>query len=80
MTPALLQHFAVLVTMHDARTHHRTAMSHRPSQFDMDKVYTTLKQFVRDWSAEGAPERDKCKTSTPPPSAWPMLHGHVTYG
>ncbi|ELU06434.1 hypothetical protein CAPTEDRAFT_141416 [Capitella teleta] len=27
------------------------------SEFDMDKVKTTLKQFVRDWSAEGAEER-----------------------
>lgn len=24
----------------------------RPSEFDMDKVYTTIKQFVRDWSVE----------------------------
>jgi carnosine N-methyltransferase len=27
---------------------------------EMEKVYSTLKQFVRDWSAEGAFERDKC--------------------
>jgi carnosine N-methyltransferase len=26
----------------------------------MDKVYTTLKQFVRDWSAEGSAERERC--------------------
>ena len=32
----------------------------RPSQFNMDKVYTTLKQYVRDWSTEGAAERDRC--------------------
>lgn len=30
------------------------------TQGDMDRVYTTLRQFVRDWSLEGAPERDKC--------------------
>jgi carnosine N-methyltransferase len=27
---------------------------------DMEKVYSTLKQFVRDWGSEGAFERDKC--------------------
>ncbi|XP_078576459.1 carnosine N-methyltransferase-like [Branchiostoma floridae x Branchiostoma japonicum] len=31
-----------------------------PREFDMDKVKTTLKQFVRDWSAEGKVERDAC--------------------
>ena len=30
------------------------------SQGDMDRVYTTLRQFVRDWSTEGQGERDKC--------------------
>ncbi|EDO34821.1 predicted protein [Nematostella vectensis] len=30
------------------------------TSFDMDKVYTTLKQFVRDWSEEGANERKAC--------------------
>ncbi|XP_031573020.1 carnosine N-methyltransferase-like [Actinia tenebrosa] len=28
--------------------------------FDMDKITTTLKQFVRDWSEEGRAERDAC--------------------
>eukprot|EP00730_Choanoeca_flexa_P017363 TRINITY_DN8351_c0_g1_i2.p1 TRINITY_DN8351_c0_g1~~TRINITY_DN8351_c0_g1_i2.p1 ORF type:complete len:368 (+),score=63.26 TRINITY_DN8351_c0_g1_i2:1026-2129(+) len=28
-----------------------------PTEFDMDKVYTTIKQFYRDWSAEGQEER-----------------------
>ncbi|KAJ8036238.1 Carnosine N-methyltransferase [Holothuria leucospilota] len=28
--------------------------------FDMEKVKTTLKQFVRDWSSEGKAERDAC--------------------
>ncbi len=27
---------------------------------DMDKVRCTLRQMVRDWSAEGATERDEC--------------------
>lgn len=26
----------------------------------MDKLRSTLKQFVRDWSAEGKAERDAC--------------------
>ncbi|GAB0204457.1 carnosine N-methyltransferase [Grus japonensis] len=30
------------------------------STFDMDKLKSTLKQFVRDWSEEGKPERDAC--------------------
>jgi len=32
----------------------------RPPQHEMDKVYTTIKQFVRDWSTEGKAERDAC--------------------
>ena len=31
-----------------------------PSEFDMDKVKSTLKQFVRDWSEDGAEERRQC--------------------
>ena len=30
------------------------------SEFDMDKVKTTVKQFVRDWSNDGKNERDAC--------------------
>lgn len=33
---------------------------YKPTDFDMDKLRSTLKQFVRDWSAEGAVERDQC--------------------
>ncbi|KAF9446460.1 N2227-domain-containing protein [Macrolepiota fuliginosa MF-IS2] len=32
----------------------------RPSESDMDKLRSTLKQFVRDWSVEGKSERDAC--------------------
>ncbi|TRY81920.1 hypothetical protein DNTS_013384 [Danionella cerebrum] len=33
----------------------------RPSStFDMDKLKSTIKQFVRDWSEEGRTERDTC--------------------
>ncbi|KAI5119470.1 hypothetical protein M0805_007204 [Coniferiporia weirii] len=33
---------------------------YRPTDFDMDKLRSTLKQFVRDWSEEGKVERDAC--------------------
>ncbi|KII91865.1 hypothetical protein PLICRDRAFT_682358 [Plicaturopsis crispa FD-325 SS-3] len=33
---------------------------YRPTDFDMDKVRSTLKQFVRDWSREGIEEREAC--------------------
>ncbi|KAJ7272424.1 N2227-domain-containing protein [Mycena rebaudengoi] len=33
---------------------------YRPTDFDMDKLRSTLKQFVRDWSVEGKDERDAC--------------------
>jgi hypothetical protein len=32
------------------------------SSMDMDKVKTTLKQFVRDWSQDGEQERLVCYT------------------
>ncbi|KAJ3515949.1 hypothetical protein NLJ89_g1445 [Agrocybe chaxingu] len=32
----------------------------RPAEFDMDKLRSTLKQFVRDWSEEGEAERETC--------------------
>ena len=31
-----------------------------PLVMDMDKVKTTLKQFVRDWSEAGQEERETC--------------------
>jgi carnosine N-methyltransferase len=33
---------------------------YRPTDFDMDKLRSTIKQFVRDWSEEGKEERDTC--------------------
>ena len=30
------------------------------TDFDMDKVKTTVKQFFRDWSSQGQKERDAC--------------------
>ncbi|KZV96043.1 N2227-domain-containing protein [Exidia glandulosa HHB12029] len=32
----------------------------KPTEHDMEKVRSTIKQFVRDWSDEGKPERDQC--------------------
>ncbi|NP_001089556.1 uncharacterized protein LOC734612 [Xenopus laevis] len=31
-----------------------------PSTFEMDKLKSTIKQFVRDWSEDGKSERDAC--------------------
>ncbi|CED82912.1 Putative trehalase [Phaffia rhodozyma] len=33
-------------------------LSRKSSESDMDKMRSTIKQFVRDWSVEGRPERD----------------------
>ncbi|KAG1730248.1 N2227-domain-containing protein [Suillus paluster] len=35
---------------------------YKPTDFDMDKLRSTLKQFVRDWSEEGKEERETCYT------------------
>jgi len=32
----------------------------KPNLSDMEKVQVTLKQFVRDWSSDGAEERNSC--------------------
>ena len=34
----------------------------RPGPMDMDKVQSTLKQLVRDWSSAGSVEREQCYT------------------
>ncbi|EIN14663.1 N2227-domain-containing protein [Punctularia strigosozonata HHB-11173 SS5] len=33
---------------------------YRPTEFDMDKLRSTIKQFVRDWTTEGEVEREAC--------------------
>ncbi|KAI0634305.1 N2227-domain-containing protein [Trametes polyzona] len=33
---------------------------YKPTEHDMDKLRSTLKQLVRDWSVEGKAERDAC--------------------
>eukprot|EP00042_Codosiga_hollandica_P045042 m.451952 g.451952 ORF g.451952 m.451952 type:complete len:458 (-) comp56923_c0_seq8:37-1410(-) len=45
---------------HSDRTARRLKEEEEVTDFDMDKVYTTIKQFARDWSAEGRAERDQC--------------------
>ncbi|OAX32849.1 N2227-domain-containing protein, partial [Rhizopogon vinicolor AM-OR11-026] len=35
---------------------------YKPTDFDFDKLRSTLKQFVRDWSEEGKEERETCYT------------------
>ncbi|KAI0311418.1 N2227-like protein-domain-containing protein [Amylostereum chailletii] len=40
---------------HGSRAHNRR---YKPTDFDMDKLRSTLKQFVRDWSVEGLEERE----------------------
>ncbi|KAL0564051.1 hypothetical protein V5O48_018006 [Marasmius crinis-equi] len=37
---------------------HGTPKKYKPNEGDMDKVRSTLKQFVRDWSEEGKDERE----------------------
>ncbi|KAK0184523.1 N2227-like protein-domain-containing protein [Armillaria mellea] len=39
---------------------HSNPKPYKPSDFDMDKLRSTLKQFVRDWSEEGKEEREAC--------------------
>ncbi|KAF8953329.1 N2227-domain-containing protein [Flammula alnicola] len=52
---------------HDSGAHHDLPQGgpvphkkHRPTEFDMDKLRSTLKQLVRDWSEEGKAEREAC--------------------
>ncbi|XP_006455080.1 hypothetical protein AGABI2DRAFT_121027 [Agaricus bisporus var. bisporus H97] len=42
---------------HNSQSHPR---GYRPSEGDMDKLRSSLKQLVRDWSEEGKVERDVC--------------------
>ncbi|KIM41212.1 hypothetical protein M413DRAFT_27609 [Hebeloma cylindrosporum] len=43
---------------HDGRPNRRK--KYTPTEFDMDKLRSTLKQLVRDWSEEGKEEREAC--------------------
>ncbi|CAE7157914.1 unnamed protein product [Rhizoctonia solani] len=45
---------------HSHSTHSRRSKRSPQMDFDMDKVRSTLKQFVRDWGVEGKVERDAC--------------------
>ncbi|KAH9955366.1 N2227-domain-containing protein [Russula dissimulans] len=44
--------------LHPSAGSESTTRRHRPTNFDMDKVRSTLKQLVRDWSEEGKEERE----------------------
>lgn len=44
---------------HSHESHARVSKE-QPTEFDMDKLRSTLKQFVREWSIEGQQEREKC--------------------
>eukprot|EP00667_Euglena_gracilis_P017391 EG_transcript_18319 len=58
------QHACGSVDQHAHSHTHSHAHSHTnaiaPSEPDIDKVRSTLRQFVRDWGAAGQPERDAC--------------------
>ncbi|KAH6903305.1 N2227-like protein-domain-containing protein [Coprinopsis sp. MPI-PUGE-AT-0042] len=45
---------------HGSHSHPGRRKKFKPTDFDMDKLRSTLKQFVRDWSEEGRGERDVC--------------------
>lgn len=48
---------------HEGRhTHSHGSSDHGINEGDMDKVRSTLKQLVRDWSEEGRGEREACYT------------------
>ncbi|KAG5651466.1 hypothetical protein H0H81_008551 [Sphagnurus paluster] len=47
---------------HSHGSHGIPRRKYKPSDFDMDKLRSTLKQFVRDWSYEGVEEREACYT------------------
>ncbi|KAF9255445.1 N2227-domain-containing protein [Marasmius fiardii PR-910] len=51
----------------------RKSKKYRPNEGDMDKVRSTLKQFVRDWSEEGKEERE---TSYGPMKEALLAHFH----
>ncbi|KAJ3800951.1 N2227-domain-containing protein [Lentinula aff. detonsa] len=43
---------------HSPSHSHSSRKEYKPTAFDMDKLRSTLKQLVRDWSAEGQEERE----------------------
>ncbi|KAG1896609.1 N2227-domain-containing protein [Suillus fuscotomentosus] len=45
---------------HDHSNVSQHQRKYKPTDFDMDKLRSTLKQFVRDWSQEGKEERETC--------------------
>ncbi|KAG2340538.1 N2227-domain-containing protein [Suillus weaverae] len=49
-------------TTSDLKAISKHQRKYKPTDFDMDKLRSTLKQFVRDWSQEGKEERETCYT------------------
>ncbi|KAN0094426.1 N2227-like domain containing protein [Tylopilus felleus] len=47
-------------TVDPRRQHGHGHTEYKATDFDMDKLRSTLKQFVRDWSEDGKAERDLC--------------------
>jgi carnosine N-methyltransferase len=45
---------------HDHGHTHAHTQPDKPTDVDMDKVRSTLKQIARDWAAAGAGEREAC--------------------
>ncbi|KAG5341441.1 hypothetical protein C0989_010381 [Termitomyces sp. Mn162] len=55
--------FSVSRVNHSPHEHghsHDRHQKYRPTDFDMDKLRSTLKQFARDWSEQGREEREAC--------------------
>ncbi|KAG1831496.1 hypothetical protein EV424DRAFT_1571449 [Suillus variegatus] len=47
-------------TLHEHSHSFQHQRKYKPTGFDMDKLRSTLKQFVRDWSQKGKEERKTC--------------------
>ncbi|KAG6331016.1 hypothetical protein ID866_8071 [Astraeus odoratus] len=47
-------------TRHGSRPSDPRKNTYKPTEFDMDKLRSTIKLFVRDWSEDGKQERDQC--------------------
>ncbi|KAG8216200.1 putative carnosine N-methyltransferase [Butyriboletus roseoflavus] len=47
-------------TLDPRKSHGQGRGRYKATDFDMDKLRSTLKQFVRDWSEDGKAERDSC--------------------
>ncbi|KAH0831322.1 hypothetical protein J3R83DRAFT_13970 [Lanmaoa asiatica] len=53
-------HLTYTKTLDPRKPHGQGQGRYKATDFDMDKLRSTLKQFVRDWSEDGKAERDLC--------------------